>query len=282
MPRPSQIARALTRVLSAGTSRTIGERLSFADEGHGYDAFGMHPDFVALGESIGALMHDHWFRVVSYDHHHIPTTGPAILAANHSGTLPFDGMMVWTDVVQHTDPPRAPRPIADYFVSSLPFIGTLFQRSGMVGGSRGNVRRLLEQGELLLLFPEGTPGIGKPWSERYQLQDWRKGHVEFAIRYQAPVVPVGVVGAEEQMPQLARIPIRQLGLSVPYLPIPATPIPLPTRYHILYGEPIRFDREYRPTDADNPEIVREAALRVKTAVQELLHRGLRQRKGVFR
>lgn len=257
-------------------------RLAFADAGHGFDPFGMHPDFMAFGDALASWLHDSYFRVQSYDAHHIPATGPAILAANHSGTLPVDGMMLWIDVLRNTDPPRAPRPVADYFVSSLPWVGTLFARAGMVGGSRGNVRRLLEQGELMMLFPEGVPGISKPFSERYQLQNWRVGHCEMAIRYQAPVVPVGIVGAEEQMPQLGRIPIDGLfGMSIPHIPIPATPLPLPVRYHILYGEPLRFDREFKPEDADDPEILAACAARVRASVQELIHRGLRERHGIF-
>lgn len=281
MPIPPAVASRLARLLGGEAAARIEEKLHYADTGHGYDVFGMHPSFVALGRGIGGLAHDGYFRATSYGAEKIPKEGPAILAANHSGTVAFDGMVLWTDVVMHTDPPRAPRAVADYFVSSLPFLGTLFQRSGMVGGSRGNVRRLLEQGELLMLFPEGTPGIGKPFSKRYQLQSWRKGHVEFAIRHQAPVVPVGIVGAEEQMPQIARIPLEWSGLPVPYIPVPATPFPLPVHYHVLYGDPIRFDLTHTPDQADDPEVVTAAAAQVKAAVQALLHEGLRRRKGVF-
>ena len=88
----------------------------------------------------------------------------------------------------------------NHFVPALPFIGTIFARGGMVGGSRGNVRALLEAGELLMIFPEGTPGIIKPFHKRYQLQKFRVGHAELAIRHQVPVIPVGIVGAEEQLP----------------------------------------------------------------------------------
>lgn len=281
MPFPPAVARALTRLAGRSDALDRAQRLAFHDAGHGFDPFGMHPDFLAFGDALASWVHDVWFRVESYDAHHIPRWGPGILAANHSGTLPFDGMMLWIDVLRNTDPPRAPRPVADYFVSSLPWVGTLFARAGVVGGSRGNVRRLLEQGELMMLFPEGTPGISKPYADRYQLQTWRVGHCELAIRHRAPVVPVGIVGAEEQMPQLARIPTGKLGLPVPFVPVPATPVPLPVRYHILYGEPLRFDQEFQPEDADNPEIVAACAERVRTAVEALVHRGLRERKGVF-
>lgn len=253
--------------------------LVYHDAGHGYDAFGLHPDMVAFGRSITAPLYDRYFRVKSYGHENIPASGPAVLASNHSGAIPVDGMMIWADVVRHTNPPRVPRAVADHFVPAIPMIGTLFARSGMVGGSRGNARALLEEGELLMIFPEGVPGIAKHFKDRYKLQDWRVGHVELAIRHRAPVVPVGVVGAEEQMPQIGRIPISVM--SMPFIPVTISPVPLPVRYHIHYGAPIRTDLEYRPEQADDPGAVREAAARVKAAVQALLDRGLETRKGIF-
>jgi 1-acyl-sn-glycerol-3-phosphate acyltransferase len=281
MPFSPAIARALSALVGGPGVRDRAERVHFADAGHGYDRFGLHPDFVALGDMLAGPAYERYFRVRSYGAEHIPKTGPAILAANHSGTLPVDGAMLWVDVYRNTDPPRVARPVADYFVSSLPVVSTLFARSGVVGGTRGNARALLESGDLLMIFPEGVGGIGKPFSERYRLQTWTKGHCELAIRYSAPVVPVGIVGAEEQMPQIARIPVGKRS-PLPYIPVPATLVPLPVRYHIHYGDPLRFDQEFRPEDADDPEIVREAAARVKAAVQALLDEGVRQREGIFK
>lgn len=275
---PTRAARALTRALGTHAIADRRARFTYRDAGHGFDRFGLQPDYVALADLVTSPVYERYFRVRSYGFEHLPATGPAIVAANHSGTLPFDAAMLWADIYRHTDPPRAPRAVADYFVPSLPWIGTLFARTGMVGGSRGNARALLEDGELLMLFPEGTPGIGKPFRDRYQLQHWREGHCELAIRHQAPVIPVGIVGPEEQMPQIFRLP----GLGpLPYLPIPATPVPLPVRYHIHYGAPIRFDQRFEPDQADDPACVRRAADEVRAAVQELLHEGLRQREGVF-
>lgn len=279
MPLPPAIVRLLATALGGPEVRDRARRLHYADAGHGYDSFGLNPDWVSFGDALAGPVYEKYFRVRSYGHEHIPRTGPGVLAGNHSGTLPFDGAMIWMDVLRHTDPPRVPRAVADYFVPSLPVVSALFARCGVVGGSRGNARALLETGELLMIFPEGVPGISKPWKKRYQLQDWRQGHCELAIRHRAPVIPVAVIGAEEQMPQLAALP----GFGpLPLIPIPATPVPLPVRYHIHYGAPIRLDLEHHPDEADDPQVVRAAALRVKAAVQELIERGLRERKGVFR
>ena len=253
--------------------------LKYHDAGHGFDTFGLSPEWVAMASGLTRPLYEHYFRVRSVDSHHIPSSGGAILAANHSGTLPFDGAMLYLDVLKRTDPPRVARVVADTFVPILPFVSVFFSRCGVVAGSRGNVRRLLEREELMMIFPEGTPGIGKLYKQRYQLQKWRVGHCVLAIRHQVPVIPVGIVGPEEQMPQIGRINLNLFG--APYLPITATPLPLPVRYHIYYGAPIPMGELYRPEDADDPSVVQSAADEVREAVDALLKRGLSERTGVF-
>lgn len=252
----------------------------FQDAGHGYDLFGLEPKHVAFMLALLGRVHRHYFRVCSHGVENLPARGSAILAANHSGTLPFDAMMLWVDVIVRRG--RIPRAVADYFVAGMPFIGTLFARCGVVGGTAGNLRVLLESGEMVTIFPEGVPGVAKPFSRRYQLQEWRVGHAELAIRHRAPVVPVAIIGAEEQMPQLGRLQALGPLLGVPHVPLPLTPLPLPVRYHVHYGEPLVLHEGLGPEDADNPEVVQRAAGRVREAVQALIERGLRQRRGIFR
>jgi 1-acyl-sn-glycerol-3-phosphate acyltransferase len=271
-----KIARKIAKLLNRKREDQLD--LSFTDAGHGYDIFGLNKDYVAFGDAIVRWIYEDYFRVKSIDNHNIPASGAAILAANHSGTLPIDAMMIWEDVLRNTTPNRAVRSITDHFVPTLPFFSTLFARCGAVGGSRGNAQALLEAGELLSIFPEGVPGISKLYSKKYQLQTWRKGHCALSIRFRAPVIPVGIIGAEEQMPTIAHIPAPK---PLPDIPIPITPIPLPVRYYIIYGEPIAFHEEFSPEDADNPEIVLAAAARVKAAVEVLIARGLKERVGVF-
>ncbi|MCG8416648.1 MAG: acyltransferase family protein [Proteobacteria bacterium] len=255
--------------------------IKFRDAGHGYDIFGLNPRTVAAATRIAGLLYDHYFRVTSHGAHHIPAGGSAILAANHSGTLPLDAAMLYIDVLTHTDPPRVPRALLDVFVPRFPFVGAFFARVGGVGGTRRNCRRLLQDGELIMVFPEGAPGIAKTFNHRYELQPWRVGHAELAIEYRVPVIPVAIIGAEEQWPLIARID-RFKVFGAPYLPIPATPLPLPAHYHIHYGEPIALHEDYSRPDPDDPEIVAAAAARVESAVQVLIERGLRERKGIFR
>lgn len=279
MPFKPTLAKGLASVMLQRDQLQRLEELYFRDAGHGYDPFGMHPAFIALGQALADPLYRRYFRVLSQGHEHLPEVGPAVVAGNHSGNIPLDGMMIWCDILRNTEPPRVVRAIADHFVPSLPWLGTLFARSGMVGGSRGNARTLLEAGEMLLIFPEGTPGIVKPFAKRYQLQKFRVGHTELAIRHGAPVVPVGVIGAEEQLPQL--FVSRRLGkpLGVPEIPIPAVPFPLPVRYRIYYGPPIPVHEDYTPDQADDPDVLKEAAGRVKAAVHKLIQKGLADRDG---
>ena len=258
---------------------SLAMQLAFNDAGHGCDVLGLKPSWVAASVRLLEPFYRHYFRVTSHGPR-VPARGACLLAANHSGTLPIDAAMLYLDVFRHNDPPRIPRVVADVFVPRMPFFGTLFARTGAVAGTPANLRHLLETGELVVVFPEGAPAIGKPFRERYHLQAWRVGHAELAIRHRVPVIPVAIVGAEEQWPQLARLEVQLLG--APYVPIPATPLPLPVHYHLHYGEPMALFEGTRPEDADDPGVVGRAAARVKEAVAELLARGLRERAGVFR
>lgn len=281
MTEGRRLADSTARALLPPRLRARLERLDYRDAGHGYDVFGMHPRGVSVGIALSRLSHDYYFRVQGHGTHHIPQHGAAILAANHSGLIPVDAAMIITNVVLSTDPPRMPRAVGDVFIPLLPIIGTVFARVGMVSGNRQNFGYLLDSGELVLVFPEGTPGIGKGFRKRYQLQDWRVGHAELAIRHRVPVVPVAVIGAEEAWPQLTRID-RFHGFGAPFLPVPATPLPLPVRHHIHYGEPLRLHERWAPEQADDPEVTEEAAGEVKRAVQALIAQGLRVRKGLLR
>jgi 1-acyl-sn-glycerol-3-phosphate acyltransferase len=265
--------------MASSTFARIVREAPFHDEGYGFDVFGLHPPSLARAVTAGRFLYERYFRVDSAGAEHIPAHGPVILVANHAGVLPVDGAILCLDVLRQTEPPRIPRTVADHFVPRLPLVSTLFSRLGVVSGTRTNVRILLERGELVAIFPEGVTGPAKPYRDRYQIQSWRVGFAELAIRYRVAVVPVAIVGSEESWPVLAKLTaLRAFG--APYLPIPASPVPLPARYHLRYGAPIRFVAE--PAAAADPAAVAAAAAEARAALEQLLAEARAAREGVFR
>ena len=267
--------------MESPTFTRIVKTAPFHDEGHGFDVFGLCPPTLASVITATAPIYDRYFRVDSLGADRIPACGPVILVANHGGVLPVDAGMLCVDVLRRTEPPRIPRAIMDHFVPRLPLVSTWFARLGAVSGTRANAKRLLERGELVAIWPEGVSGPAKRFRDRYQIQRWAVGFAELAIRYRAPVVPVAVIGAEESWPVMVKLPITRW-FGAPYVPIPASPVPLPTHYHIRYGMPIELHRGRTPDDAADPAIVAAAAGEVRVALEPLIVDARRARHGVFR
>ncbi len=259
---------ALTNLVFTARERRRLSEIRYEGGVHGYDAFGLHPDGVAAGLAQMLPLYRAWFRVTSRKISNLPAQGAAIIVANHGGYLPFDGAMLWTDIVLNSEPVRIPRFVMDNFVLRIPLVGTTFARTGSVGGNRRNVHHLLEDGELVVVFPEGLAGIGKPWSQRYRVQSWSVGHAEMAIRHGAPVVPVAILGPDEQFPFAFRLPVPAFGS--PWVPVAVPPFPLPVPYRIVYGEPIELHRRWPKEKADLPGIVAEAAASVRDKLQALI------------
>ncbi len=270
------------RLLGLALGPRLRRRVETLEElqGDGYDPFGAHVSGTRVGLASTRFLYELYFRVDSEGIEHLPASGPVVVAANHGGMLPFDAAMLHTDIARRSDPPRLPRTVADRFVPKLPFVSTFFARGGVISGTRGNVERVLASGQVLVVFPEGTVGIGKPSSERYRLQTWRGGHAELAMRYRAPVVPAAIVGPDEQWPMLARLDGVNL-FGAPFLPVPATPLPLPVRYRIRYGEPLAL-HEMFDGDLRDPEVIRAAAAAVKARVQAMIDETVETRPGLYR
>ena len=251
------------------------QRYMVDDAGMGTDAFGTDGRRLGFAYAIGYWLHRHYFRVVSEGHEHLPGEGAAVVVGNHSGVLPLDGLMLAVDIFRYTDPPRLLRYMVDYFVYSLPFLGVLFRSLGQMPGTRRNFDGMIEEGHLVGIFPEGAQALGKPTSRRYELYPFSHGHIELAARHGVPVVPFGVVGAEEQFTMIADIKPLARALRLPYFPLTSTGLlPKPVRYFIQYGEPIRVD----PGVLSSIEIREHEVGRVRDAVEDLIHAGLAKRR----
>lgn len=245
------------------------------------DDFGLDPEQIKMVIPVVELFYRHWFRVETFGLRDMPP-GRVLFVANHSGQVPIDAMMVASSLLLDGDPPRAVRSMIERWVPTLPFVSTFFARLGQVLGTPENCRRLLNQEEAVLVFPEGVRGINKTYDHAYQLQDFGHGFMRLALETGTPIVPVGVVGAEEQYPTIwnAKSVARLLGL--PAVPIAPTMfvtggLPLPVKYRIYFGRPMAFEG-----DPDDDESVVGAQVgQVKDAIAALLDRGLREREHIF-
>ncbi|MET1058067.1 MAG: lysophospholipid acyltransferase family protein [Nocardioides sp.] len=228
-----------------------------------------------------------WFRIEVRGIENIPTEGGALVVSNHSGTVPMDGLMTMTTIHDRTG--RFLRPLGADLVFKLPVVSGMARRSGATLACNDDAERMLRGGELVGVWPEGFKGIGKPYSERYKLQRFgRGGFVSAAMRTGVPIVPLSVVGAEEIYPLVGNVPSLARLLGVPYIPItpffpalgPLGLVPLPSKWILEFGEPIRTD-EYDEHAADDPMLVFNVTDQVRETIQQTLYTLLMQRRSVF-
>jgi len=249
-----------------------------------FDDYGLSPEWVKRILLPSALVYRYYFRTQVVDIDRVPP-GRVLLVANHAGQLPFDGMMLGTAMLLEAEPPRIARGMAEYWVSELPFVNVGAARSGALVGTPRNCAALLDAGECVMVFPEGVRGMNKLFRDRYQLKRFGLGFMRLALKTRTPIVPVSIVGSEEQQPGLANLERVGRLFGMPALPItPTFPLlgplgllPLPVKYHIYFGEPLRFEGD--PSDDDAH--IEERVDVVKAAIMAGFERGLAERGGVF-
>jgi 1-acyl-sn-glycerol-3-phosphate acyltransferase len=234
-------------------------------------------------------VYEKYFRVEVKGIENIPAEGGALIVANHSGTLPLDGLMMQVAVHDNHPAGRHLRLLAADLVFMLPVVNELARKLGHTLACAEDAERLLGQGELVGVMPEGFKGIGKPFSERYKLQRFgRGGFVSTALRKGAPIIPCSIVGAEEIFPMIGNAKTLARLLGFPYFPItptfpwlgPLGGIPLPTKWTIQFGEPILTDG-YPPEAAEDPMLMFNLTDQVREQIQHTLYKLLVQRRSVF-
>jgi 1-acyl-sn-glycerol-3-phosphate acyltransferase len=257
-------------------------RVNIAAAAHGVDPFGLDPEWAKYAVATAAFFYRFYFRAESFGVDRIPS-GRVLLVSNHSGQLPFDGLMIGASLFLEAEPPRIMRSMVEKWTQTLPFVSTTYARLGQVVGVPENARRLLDQGEAILVFPEGTKGISKSFADRYKLAEFGLGFLRLALETRTPIVPIAVVGAEEQYISFGNLPKVAKLLRMPSFPvvpqflIPGMQLPLPVKYRIYYGEPIAFEGD--PDDDD--AVIEEKVARVKAAIHRMIEKGLSERQGVF-
>jgi 1-acyl-sn-glycerol-3-phosphate acyltransferase len=253
------------------------------------DEWGRSEHTRELARRLYDPLYRRWFRAEWEGMEKIPTEGGALLVCNHSGAIPSDA-----PVIMHGIEAELHRPVyglADHLFKGLPVVGTMWARAGGVAAHPENAYRLLrEQQQLALVFPEGTKGTGKLYKERYQLRRFgRGGFVEIAMRAGVPIVPIAVVGSEEAMPIIAKVPALAKLLGVPYVPITANMLalgplglvlPLPAKIKLRVLDPVEFDV---PADQErySRSRVMEEAEAIRVRIQDALYDMLRRRRSVW-
>lgn len=279
---PAEWEERLAEVLAFLRRRLAGE---YAVDDFGFDA--ELTDNVLL-PALRPL-YDRWFRVETIGMHHVPDVGGALIVANHSGTIPLDALMA--SVALHDDHPaqRHLRTLGADLMFQIPMLGALARKQGSTLACSPDAERLMAAGELVGVWPEGFKGIGKPFRDRYKLQRFgRGGFVSAALRTGVPIIPCSIVGAEETYPKIGELaPLARL-FGAPYFPVtPTFPllgplglIPLPSKWYIEFGEPIRTEG-LGATEADDPMVVFNLTDQVRETIQHTLYRLLSQRRNAF-
>lgn len=252
---------------------------------YGVDPFGFDPEIARPFMLPAAFLYRYWLRVETKGIENVPK-GRVLLVANHAGnTFAYDGAMLALALYLEGRPPRIVRGMAEYYLPTIPWFNVLMQRMGSVVGTPANCVQLLEREEAIMVFPEGERGFVKPYHKRYQLQRFGLGFLRLALETDTPIVPVGIVGAEEQSPGLANLrPVGRL-FGSPAFPItPLFPwfgllgfLPLPVKFRLHFGEPMRFEGE--PSDED--AVIEAQVEQVKEKIRTLVREGLAARKSWF-
>jgi 1-acyl-sn-glycerol-3-phosphate acyltransferase len=282
------LAGALLPLSARALQRELEERLSKAParlNEFGFDPYGMSPEWWRRMLLPLVLLYRYYFRVEVSGIEHVPQ-GRVLVVANHAGQLPFDGAMLGVALLLEADPPRIARAMGEYWIPNLPWLSIAAARVGALVGTPANCAHMLENGECVTVFPEGVRGMNKLYSQRYRLQRFGNGFMRLALETRTPIVPVGIVGSEEQQPGLANLAGIGKLLGMPAFPITATfpwlgplgLLPLPVKYRIHFGAPLRFEGD----STDEDFAIEEKVDRVKAAIQERLEHGRSERRGVFR
>jgi 1-acyl-sn-glycerol-3-phosphate acyltransferase len=247
----------------------------------------MDPAYIArYGRHLFRFLHDVWWRIEVRGLEHVPREGRAVLTGVHRGFMPYDGVMALHLLVRETG--RYPRFLLHPSLLKFPFLFDFMTRLGGVPACRENSDRILAAEGMVGIFPEGIRGAFTPYRRAYRLGKFgRDEYVKMALRNRAPIVPFVTVGSAEIFPILARIDWgwwKRL-TEWPYLPIappfPLLPVPLPSKWHTRFLEPLDVGAEHGPEAADDPEVVAAISREVRRRMTEAIQAMLARRRSVF-
>ncbi len=252
------------------------------------DDYGFKLETWAKWEPVFRFFFEDYFKVEVRGIENIPEKGKAIIIGNHSGLIPIDaGMMSMVMCHSHRNPRRVRYLITDWFLT-LPFLGDWMKETGQVRASLETAEKLLADGEIIGLYPEGVRGVGKSFRDRYRVLDFHPGFVKLAIASQTPIIPVATIGGDEIFPNLTnltsiarimRLPFFPVTPAFPWLPFPLWITPLPIRWFINIRKPIYLN--YPPEKANDKKLVRDIAKDIQYEIQRDLNDLLEKRHTLF-
>lgn len=254
------------------------------------DSEGFDPELNrAVLMPIARALYQSWFRVKLRGIENVPSSEHGLVVANHSGVLPLDALMLQVGVFDEHPQARSLRLLGADLVYAVPGLGRLARMSGHVPAHRAEAERLLNAGELVGVFPEGFKGIGKLFSDRYQLQRFgRGGFARTALRTRAPIIPCAIVGAEEIYPMVADLSELASRLKLPYFPItplfpwlgPIGAVPLPSKWIIEFCDPVPTEG-FAPDQWEDQDVITELADKVKYTIAAKIDELLAERGPAF-
>jgi 1-acyl-sn-glycerol-3-phosphate acyltransferase len=251
---------------------------------YGYDPWGYSPKAMKRFILPAAFLYRYYFRCITTGLENLPE-GRMLLIGNHAGQMAFDGLMVTTACILEAKPPRLARGMGEYWLGTLPYLSVLLDRTGSAVGTRQTCIDMLNHGECVMAFPEGVRGMNKVYADAYKLMEFGLGFMRLALETDTPTVPVSIVGSEEQNPGIADLkPLAKI-FGMPSFPLTLTfpllgpfgMLPMPVRYHIEFGKPMRFEGHAE----DEDDVIEEKVEQVKAAISEQLARGRARRTSIF-
>jgi 1-acyl-sn-glycerol-3-phosphate acyltransferase len=253
------------RTIRFDTYRHYLNNLGMRDRRFDVDEFGMETDARESVLPLVEFLFHKWWRVEVQGIENIPDSGPALIVSNHSGVIPYDGVMI-TYAVEHLHPGRRKaRFLVEDWVATLPFFASLIMRLG------------------------GLRAMEKYYHERYRLQRFgRGGFVKMCLQSGTPIIPAAVIGAEEIHPILYKMNWMANALRVPFLPMsPTFPwlgpmglLPLPSKWTIRFGDPVSL-ASHDPGDGENDYLVSQIKEKVRSNIQQMLNEGLAERRSIW-
>lgn len=242
----------------------------------GLDPYGVSKDHLKAFFSFLGWFYINYFNVSVYGIGHIPARDSALVIGNHSGGIPVDAGMLLTSLIMEHDPPRLAHAMVEKFANKLPFLSSFYSRFGQFTGLPEHAVRFLNEGRLVVAFPEGVRGIGKLYTERYELERFGTGFMRIALQSGAPIVPFAFVGGEEAFPILMKLDRLGEMVGAPFIPVPThiVPFPKPISCQIYFGEPMHFEGDGTESD----DVVSEYVEQVKGRISELIEYGRTRRR----